>query len=61
MSAQIVSATSQPAARSLLLGAEPMIAPAAVLLSLGTRQLRIATDGLRPFSVQALDNAVAAR
>ncbi len=61
MNAQIVSATSQPAARSLLLGAEPMIAPATVLLSLGTRQLRIATNGLRPFSVQALDNAVAAR
>jgi general secretion pathway protein H len=41
-------------ASRLLLGAEPMIAPAAVLLSLGDRQLRIATDGLRPFAVQSL-------
>lgn len=36
----------------LLLGAEPMLAPSAVVLSLGERQLRVATDGLRPFTVQ---------
>jgi general secretion pathway protein H len=46
------SASAQRNAASLLLGAEPMIAPAAVVLSLGERQLRVATDGLRPFSVQ---------
>jgi general secretion pathway protein H len=40
---------------SLLLGPEPMIAPSNVLLSLGQRQLRIATDGLRPFTVQVVD------
>lgn len=39
-------------ASRLLLGAEPMIAPATVLLSMGEQQLRIATDGLRPFAVQ---------
>ncbi len=60
MTAQIVSANQQTPARSVLLGAEPMIAPAAVVLSLGERQLRIATDGLRPFSVQAQSSAAAA-
>lgn len=53
MNAQIVSTNQQTPARSVLLGAEPMISPAAVELSLGERKLRIATDGLRPFSVQA--------
>lgn len=49
--------TSEPRnASRLLLGAEPMIAPATVLLSIGDQQLRIATDGLRPFAVQ--DGAV---
>lgn len=40
-------------ASRLLLGAEPMIAPASVMLTLGDRQLRVGTDGLRPFAVQA--------
>ena len=46
------SSQTQRNPSSLLLGAEPMIAPGAVVLSLGERQLRIATDGLRPFAVQ---------
>ncbi len=54
MNAQIIS-NSNPPARTLLLGAEPMIAPSAVLLSLGQRRLRVATDGLRPFVVQTVD------
>jgi general secretion pathway protein H len=49
----------QRSASALVLGAEPMIAPASVLLSVGDRQLRIATDGLRPFEVVAQDSAVA--
>jgi general secretion pathway protein H len=52
--AQVLGANTQNAT-SLLLGAEPMLAPASVLLSLGQRQLRIATDGLRPFAVQPVD------
>jgi general secretion pathway protein H len=57
MNAQIVSNASVPQ-RSVLLGAEPMIAPSAVLLSLGQRRLRVATDGLRPFAVQTADEVV---
>jgi general secretion pathway protein H len=61
--AQVLAGSAQGGAErnatSLLLGAEPMIAPAAVVLSLGERQLRIATDGLRPFAVQSLNSAVA--
>lgn len=55
LSAQIVSAAANLPQQSLLLGAEPMIAPASVLLSLGARRLRVATDGLRPFAVQSAD------
>jgi general secretion pathway protein H len=50
---------AQRSATSLLLGAEPMISPSAVILSLGERQLRIATDGLRPFAVQSLASVAA--
>ncbi len=60
MNAQIVGNAASNTSRSLLLGAEPMIAPAAVVLSLGERKLRVATDGLRPFSVQAQTSAAAA-
>jgi general secretion pathway protein H len=56
MNAQIVG-NEAAQQRSVLLGAEPMIAPSAVLLSLGQRRLRIATDGLRPFAVQTADEA----
>lgn len=41
---------------SLLLGAEPMISPAVVVLSLGERRLRVASDGLRPFRVLSTDD-----
>jgi general secretion pathway protein H len=54
MNAQIVG-SARNAQRGVLLGAEPMIAPSAIVLSLGERRLRVATDGLRPFSVQAAD------
>ncbi|TAG26570.1 MAG: type II secretion system protein GspH [Burkholderiales bacterium] len=54
LNAQIVGAASN-VQRGVLLGAEPMIAPSAILLSLGDRRLRVATDGLRPFSVQTAD------
>lgn len=54
MSAQIISNATVPL-RSVLLGAEPMIAPSAVLLSLGARRVRVVTDGLRPFTVQSVD------
>lgn len=49
----------QRSATGLVLGAEPMIAPASVLLSIGDRQLRIATDGLRPFAVQTPESTAA--
>jgi len=39
----------------LLLGPEPLIPAQALRLSLGPRQLRIATDGLAPFSSQVLE------
>jgi general secretion pathway protein H len=54
MNAQIISNTAA-SQRSVLLGAEPMIPPSGVLLSLGLRRLRVATDGLRPFTVQTAD------
>jgi general secretion pathway protein H len=57
MNAQIIS-SSNLAQRSILLGAEPMIAPSSILLSLGTRRLRVVTDGLRPFTVQTVDEVV---
>lgn len=53
MNVQIVS--KSVAARSMLLGAEPMIAPSSVVLSLGARRVLVATDGLRPFSVQSIN------
>lgn len=42
-------------ARPLVLGPEPLIAPEAVVLSQGRhpeRRLQVATDGIRPFTVQ---------
>jgi general secretion pathway protein H len=56
MNAQIVSQGVNAPVQSLLLGAEPMIAPASVVLRLGERRLRVATDGLRPFAVQVVDD-----
>jgi general secretion pathway protein H len=57
-SAQVIKAAAStartnPAAQSLQLGPEPMLAAQAVVLSLGERQLRLSTDGLRPFRVNA--------
>jgi general secretion pathway protein H len=59
VSAQSQSTGAQRSTNRLLLGAEPMISPSSVVLSLGERQLRVATDGLRPFTVQSLESAVA--
>lgn len=56
MNAQIVSQAANAPEQSLLLGAEPMIAPSSIVLSLGQRRLRVATDGLRPFAVQPGDD-----
>jgi general secretion pathway protein H len=56
MSAQIVNSGSGVAA-SLLLGAEPMIAPSTVVLRLGERSLAVTTDGLRPFTVGVAQEA----
>jgi general secretion pathway protein H len=42
-------------ARTLLLGPEPIIGRQQIELMLGAQRLRIATDGLRPFSVQSVD------
>jgi len=39
-------------ARALLLGPEPLIGAQRIVLSLGERQLALATDGLAPFAVQ---------
>jgi general secretion pathway protein H len=44
----------------LLLGPEPMMPAAEVTLSLGNRQLKVATDGLRPFEVRAVSAVEAA-
>ena len=52
--AQVLTGDVQRSTTSLLLGAEPMLEPSAVVLSLGERQLRVWTDGLRPFAVQPL-------
>jgi general secretion pathway protein H len=57
MVAQIQEASKRVQQPLLLLGSEPMIAPASVVLSLGERQLRVATDGLRPFAVQPMDES----
>jgi len=55
-SAQITTITPQ-AQPTLQLGPEPIIGKQAVVLSAGAsgRSLRIATDGLRPFAVEAAD------
>ncbi len=58
MNAQIVSKAASVPQQILLLGAEPMIAPAGVVLRFGERRLRVATDGLRPFAVLSVDEAV---
>ena len=59
MSARIVDGATNEQSRAqpprLRLGAEPMLAPSAVVLRLGERQLQVATDGLRPFSVQSTE------
>jgi general secretion pathway protein H len=39
-------------ARALRLGPEPMIGAQRIVLSLGERELELATDGLSPFTVQ---------
>ena len=39
-------------ARTLVLGPEPLIGAQRIVLSLGERQLALATDGLSPFAVQ---------
>jgi general secretion pathway protein H len=42
---------------ALLLGPEPIIAPASIILVLATapdKPVRIATDGVRPFAIQAV-------
>jgi general secretion pathway protein H len=43
-------------ARSVSLGPEPVIGPQRIVLSLGSQQLMLATDGLAPFSVADLDS-----
>jgi general secretion pathway protein H len=47
------TALANTAAPSLQLGPEPMLAAQTIVLSLGERQLRLSTDGLRPFRVNA--------
>jgi general secretion pathway protein H len=44
-------ATGNRASDSLVLGPEPMMAPQRLTLSLQGRQVTLATDGLRPFSL----------
>lgn len=43
-------------ARSVSLGPEPVIGPQRIVLSLGSQQLMLATDGLAPFAVADLDS-----
>ena len=40
-------------ARELLLGPEPLLAKQGLRLRLGDQQLRIASDGLKPFAIEA--------
>ena len=40
---------------ALILGPEPIIARQAIVLQQGDNQVRIATDGLRPFALQAAE------
>lgn len=51
--ATLGTAPASPSPQSLQLGPEPMLAAQAIVLSLGERQLRLSTDGLRPFRVTA--------
>jgi len=46
-------------ARALLLGPEPLIGAQRIVLSLGDRQLVLATDGLAPFAVAETASAAA--
>jgi general secretion pathway protein H len=55
--ASIVNAAG-PTQRVIVLGAEPMIAPTTLVLTQGSRQLRVVTDGLRPFRVEAASDVV---
>ena len=57
--ASIVNAAGQTQ-RVIVLGAEPMIAPTTLVLTQGQRQLRLVTDGLRPFRVEAISEEVRA-
>lgn len=41
-------------ARAVVLGPEPLIGAQRIVLTLGERQLAVVTDGLAPFTVQAL-------
>jgi general secretion pathway protein H len=52
-----VRGSAPTSAQFLTLGPEPMLAAQAIVLSRGQQQLRIASDGLRPFRVQAADSA----
>jgi general secretion pathway protein H len=42
-------------APAVVLGPEPIISPQEIVLVLGTRSLRVATDGLRPFQVRSAE------
>jgi general secretion pathway protein H len=53
--------TAPSNAQFVTLGPEPMLAAQAIVLSRGQQQLRIASDGLRPFRVQAADGQTANR
>jgi general secretion pathway protein H len=54
--ARVTAAGDAPSSGQFVtLGPEPMLAAQAIVLSRGQQQLRIASDGLRPFRVQAAD------
>lgn len=42
--------------KALLLGAEPMMPAVTVVLAHGAKQIRLVTDGLRPFRVETADD-----
>ncbi len=50
---QILGASGQ-GQTALVLSAEPMMPPVSLLLDVAGRQVRVATDGLRPFRVETL-------
>lgn len=53
-----LDSATRTASTSLLLGPEPIIAPASITLVLATapdKPVRIATDGVRPFAIQAAE------